>query len=81
MVLTMPVEEWGDHIESIEMPSFFVTFGGLVSSALTLAFEDETVDTLAPFLMDLLSVPEEEQVFILQEYIPEVVFCLMLFTT
>ena len=85
MVLTMPVEEWGNHIESIQMPSFFITFGGLVSSALSLAFEEETVDALAPFLMDLLSVPEEEQVFILQEYIPEVGFvsCLLepVFTT
>ena len=50
-----------------------------MSSALSLAFEEETVDALAPFLMDLLSVPEEQQVFILQEYIPEVGFvsCLL----
>ena len=72
MVLTIPVTEWRAQIDNLDMPSFFITFGGLVSSALTVAFEDETVDALAPFLMNLLSVPEEEQVFILEEYIPEV---------
>ena len=78
MVLTMPVTEWEDHIESIDMPSFFITFGGLVSSALTLAFEDETVDALAPFLMDLLSMPEDLQAFILEDYIPEVYYPFMI---
>ena len=74
MALTMPVTEWEYHIENIDVPDFFITFGGLLSSAFTLAFEDDLVDALAPFLMDLLSMPEELQDFILDEYIPEVSF-------
>lgn len=72
MFINMPVYEWKDHLDGIDKPDRFLIFSGIVSSACTLALDDDTFDTLAPILLDLLGVGEEFQDFILNYYIPEV---------
>ena len=67
-----PVYEWKAHIDDIDKPDRFLIFSGIVSSACSLALNDDTFDSLAPILLELLGVTEEFQDFILNDYIPEV---------
>ena len=72
MFLEKPVYEWDSHMKSIDVPDYYLTFAGIVSSAFTLTFNDSLVDALAPVLMGLFGLEPELQDFILNEYIPEV---------
>ena len=72
MFINKPVYEWKNHIDDIDKPDRFLIFSGIVSSACSLALNDDTFDSLAPILLELLGVEEEFQDFILNEYIPEV---------
>ena len=72
MFMNKPVYEWKTHIDDIDKPDRFLIFSGIVSSACSLALNDDTFDSLAPIFLELLGVDEEFQEFILNDYIPEV---------
>ena len=36
---TLPVDQWHDKIDSLDIPDYFLLFAGIYSSALTIAFE------------------------------------------
>ena len=72
MFINKPVYEWKNHIDGIDKPDRFLIFSGIVSSACSLALNDDTFDSLAPILLELLGVEEDFQDFILNDYIPEV---------
>ena len=72
MFLDKPVYEWDSHVQGIDVPDYYLTFAGIVSSAFTLTFNDSVVDSLAPVLLELFGLEPELQDFLLNEYIPEV---------
>jgi len=66
-----PVQEWKESIDGMDIPDFMNSFAGLITTFMTLIFEDGLVDVLGPFLMETMQVPEDIQNFILSEYVPE----------
>ena len=55
----MPVEEWRAHTDLIDVPDYYLTFAGIFSTVLTMAFEPEVVDKYAPILCGYFDVSEE----------------------
>ena len=64
--------EWQSNIEALDKPDYYITFAGIVSSTLTLAFPDFVVDIIADVLFNFFNVDQEIRSFILNEYLPEV---------
>ena len=72
MFLAEPPYKWESHSKSLDTPSYFVTIAAVGTTAFSVGFGESVVDTLAPILLDLFGVGQEEQEFLLNEYIPEV---------
>ena len=72
MFLTEPPYKWQNHSKSIKTPNYFVTIPSIATTAFSVGFDDSVVDTLAPFLLNLFGIEQEDQDFLLNEYIPEV---------
>jgi len=71
LFVDLPVQEWKENIDGMDIPEFFNSFAGLITTLMSLIFDDGLVDVLGPFLMQTMQVPEEIQSFILDEYVPE----------
>lgn len=72
MYLSLPVENWHDHTNSFDIPDYYVSFAGIFSNVMTLAFPDEVVDQYAPLFMEAFGLKPEYQDFIMTKYIPEI---------
>ena len=66
------VEAWHDITSGINMPAIQRTFGALFGYILTLLLDPATVDQLAPPLLDLLGVSEEDHDFLALEFLPAI---------
>ena len=67
-----PVEKWHDLTSGIDLPRIQRTFGALFGYILTLLLDPATVDQLAPPLLDLLGVGEEDHDFLALEFLPAI---------
>ena len=72
MFLTEPPYKWQNHSKSIHTPNYFVTIPAVATTAFSVGFDDGVVDSLAPILLNLFGIGQEDQDFLLNEYIPEV---------
>jgi len=66
------VEKWHDITSGINLPRIQRTFGALFGYILTLLLDPATVDQLAPPLLDLLGVPEEDHDFLALDFLPAI---------
>ena len=71
MLRTRPPSEWSDEIKNLDMPNYYVTFSGLVTTMFTLLFSEGTVDFIVPEMMKLFPLEDEVKTFILKSYLPE----------
>ena len=71
LLRTRPPSEWMDAILAFDMPSYYVTFSGLVTTMFTLIFPESIVDLVIPLLMKIFPLEQEVKDFILNKYIPE----------
>ena len=71
MYLTMPETEWFDYTSAVDVPDYYLSFTGVFTTVMTLAFEPATVDYYLPILCDAFGVPQEYQTFISDLYLPE----------
>ncbi len=74
MLMTQDVTQWEQNIINQDLPDYFLTFAGIMSTTFTLALDDATVDALIPILMDLFGLDPDLRVFIQEYYIPEASF-------
>ena len=72
MFLAEPPYKWQNHSKSIHTPNYFVTIPAVATTAFSVGFDDSVVDALAPILLNLFGIDQEDQDFLLNEYIPEV---------
>ena len=72
MHMKMPVSEWLEATQELDMPDYFLTFTGIVSTVMTIGFEKETVDFLFPKLSDIFKLPDEMREFMETQYLPEI---------
>lgn len=68
---TLPVDQWHDKIDSLDIPDYFLLFAGIYSSALTIAFEPDTVDSIILKMADAFGLPDDFLHFIMDDYLPE----------
>ena len=66
------VEEWHDITSGIQLPRIQRTFGALFGYILTLLLDTATVDQLAPPLLDLLGVSQEDHDFLELDFLPAI---------
>ena len=66
------MEKWHDITSGIDLPRIQRTFGALFGYILTLLLDPATVDQLAPPLLDLLGVPEEDHDFLALDFLPAI---------
>jgi len=67
-----PVENWHDLTSGIDLPRIQRTFGAIFGYILTLLLDPATVDQLAPPLLDLLGVSEEDHHFLQIDFLPAI---------
>ena len=72
MHLTMNVNEWYEHTESLEIPNYYLIFSGIFSTVLTIAYPPDLVDEWVPKLSGAFGVNEEDTEFIMEYYLPEI---------
>ena len=72
MFLNQPPSEWAATINGFDMPNYYMTFAGLVSTVFSVALEPEQADPIIDSLIDLFSFPEAEGQFLKEHYLPEV---------
>lgn len=72
MYLTEPVTQWYNTTESFDIPRYELSFAGLISTALTIGFDDDIVDTIIPLLIRAFNLPEELRNFVVNQYIPAI---------
>ena len=71
------VEEWHDITSGIQLPRIQRTFGALFGYILTLLLDPATVDQLAPPLLDLLGVSQEDHDFLELDFLPAIRYSLV----
>ena len=71
MHLTMPVTEWYDYTNTLDIPNYYLVFTGIFSTALSMVFEPDVVDEVVPNLASIFGVPEDHINFIMKQYLPE----------
>lgn len=71
MYLNLPVEEWYDHTNAIDIPDYYLSFAGIFSTVLTIAFEPDVVDHYFPILSGYFGLSDDDVNFILNDYLPE----------
>ena len=72
MFMNKNITEWKDFVIQRDVPDYFLTFAGLMTTAFTLSFDDTFVDQLLPVLMELFGMPEDQRDFTIDYYVPEV---------
>lgn len=73
MYINVPVEEWGDLLESADVPNLRLTMCGYFSTVLTLLYPPEMVDEIVDYLLgQFTDMTEDIKVFCLQEFLPEI---------
>lgn len=73
MFLTEPPYRWQNHSKGIHTPNYFITIPAVGITAYSVGFDESVVDALAPTLLGLFGIDQEDQDFLLNEYIPEVI--------
>ena len=68
MLRTRPPSEWSDEIKNLDMPNYYVTFSGLVTTMFTLLFSEGTVDFIVPEMMKLFPLEDEVKTFIWNQH-------------
>ena len=71
MHLNLPVYEWYDYTDAFEMPNYYLIFSGIFTTVLTMAYDEDIVDKWIPIFSDAFGVPEDDQAFIIEKYLPE----------
>ena len=71
MYLNKPVYEWHDHIDTIDMPNYYLSFAGIISTIASVGLEETTVDALVPILADIFGLSDQYTEFITDQYLPE----------
>ena len=66
------VEAWHEITSGIDLPAIQRTFGALFGYILTLLLDPATVDQLAPPLLDLLGVGEDDHDFLALNFLPAI---------
>ena len=66
------MEKWHEITSGINLPAIQRTFGALFGYILTLLLDPATVDQLAPPLLDLLGVGEEDHDFLALHFLPAI---------
>ena len=61
MFLTEPPYKWQNHSKSIHTPNYFVTIPAVATTAFSVGFDDSVVDTLAPILLNLFGIGQEDR--------------------
>ncbi len=65
--------EWAAAMESLDMPPYRVSFGGIVSAALLITAEDTAATvTLLAFLSDLFGSSQDVSEFLRDVHLPQV---------
>jgi len=72
MYLNKPVTEWSAATNGIDIPKLQKTFCGVLGYVFTLVFDPETVDQLVPSLMETFGVTPEDQVFVMDAFLPAI---------
>eukprot|EP00095_Tigriopus_kingsejongensis_P008144 maker-scaffold196_size269943-snap-gene-1.33 protein:Tk08144 transcript:maker-scaffold196_size269943-snap-gene-1.33-mRNA-1 annotation:"hypothetical protein AURANDRAFT_63034" len=72
MFLELPPEQWAETINGFDMPSYYMSFAGIVSTVFSVSLENETADQIINALVELFSFPEEELIFLQESYLPEI---------
>lgn len=68
---TLPVDQWYDKIDSLDIPDYYLLFAGICSTAFTIAFEPDVVDNIVTILANEFGLPDEFLHFIQDGYLPE----------
>lgn len=71
MYLNMPIEQWFEHTEAIDLPDYYLSFSGIVGTIISIAFTDDVVDRYVPILANAFSLPPEYLDFMTDTYLPE----------
>ena len=71
MYHTMPVDEWYDHINGLDIPDYYYTFGALTATALNMAFNESTTELVIVTLGNAFNVTDDLVNFILDDYLSE----------
>lgn len=71
MYLTKPVEDWYKSTKLVNIPDYFLIFGGFIVTALHTYFESEIVDILVPVVMSSFGLTKKDQDLFFEIYLPE----------
>lgn len=69
--MTKPVDEWYDFTKSLDIPDYYLSFAGIVSTIVTVGLPPDVVDEYLPKIADLFGLSEEFVIFIEDFYLPE----------
>ena len=74
MIQNQDVFTWDATLDSLDIPDQFMTFAGIVCTAMTFVFEDAVVDNILNTLGPMFGLSDEIFAFLENDYLPAVRF-------